>query len=135
MDGGKGQLGVAIEVLGEFELTEVVPVVGLAKQREELFLPGRSDPVLLPPGTQGLFLVQRVRDEAHRFAITAHREKRSKVSITSELDSIPGIGPTRRRALLKHFGSIEAIREASVEQLAAVPGMNLAAAQSIRERL
>ena len=121
VDGGKGQLGVAVEVLAEFELTEVVPVVGLAKQREELFLPGRSDPVLLPPGTQGLFLVQRIRDEAHRFAITAHREKRGKVSITSELDAIPGIGPTRRRALLKHFGSLEAIREASLEQLAAVP--------------
>lgn len=135
VDGGKGQLGVAIEVLAEFELTEVVPVVGLAKQREELFLPGRPDPVLLPPGTQGLFLVQRVRDEAHRFAITAHREKRGKVSITSELDAIPGIGPARRRALLKHFGSLDAIREASVEQLAAVPGMNLAAAQAIRERL
>lgn len=135
VDGGKGQLGVAIEVLAEFELTEVVPVVGLAKQREELFLPGRSDPVLLPPGTQGLFLVQRIRDEAHRFAITAHREKRGKASITSELDAIPGIGPTRRKALLKHFGSLEAIRDASVEQLAAVPGMNLAAAQAIRERL
>ncbi len=135
VDGGKGQLGVAMEVLAEFELTEVVPVVGLAKQREELFLPHRADPVVLPPGTQGLFLVQRIRDEAHRFAITAHREKRSKVSITSELDAIPGIGPTRRKALLKHFGSLEAIREASAEQLAAVPGMNLAAAQAIRERL
>ena len=86
-----------MEVLAEFELTEVVPVVGLAKQREELFLPGRSDRILLPPGSQGLFLVQRIRDEAHRFAITAHREKRGKVFITSELDAIPGIGPTRAR--------------------------------------
>jgi excinuclease ABC subunit C len=135
VDGGKGQLGVAVEVLAEFELTEVVPVVGLAKQREELFLPGRSDPILLPPATQGLFLVQRIRDEAHRFAITAHREKRSKVSIASELDAIPGIGPVRRRALLKRFGSLEAIREASEEELAQAPGMTLAAARSIRERL
>lgn len=135
VDGGKGQLGVAVEVLAEYELTEVVPVVGLAKQREELFLSGRSDPVLLPPGTQGLFLVQRIRDEAHRFAITAHRAKRSKASVVSELDAIPGIGPARRRALLKQFGSLEAIREASVEELAAVPGMTLAAAQAIRERL
>jgi excinuclease ABC subunit C len=79
--------------------------------------------------------VQRIRDEAHRFAITAHREKRSKASVTSELDAVPGIGPARRRALLKHFGSLDAIREASVEQLAAAPGMNLKAAQMIRERL
>jgi excinuclease ABC subunit C len=135
VDGGKGQLGVAVEVLAEFGLTEVVPVTGLAKQREELFLPGRSDPILLPPGTQGLFLIQRVRDEAHRFAITAHREKRSKVSVTSELDAIPGIGPARRRSLLKHFGSLEAIREASEEELAQAPGMTIAAARSIRERL
>jgi len=135
VDGGKGQLGVAMEVLAEYGLSEVVPVAGLAKQREELFLPGRAHPVMLPPGSQGLFLVQRIRDEAHRFAITAHREKRSKASVTSELDAVPGIGPARRRALLKHFGSLDAIREASVEQLAAAPGMNLKAAQMIRERL
>lgn len=135
VDGGKGQLGVAVEVLAEFGLTEVVPVVGLAKQREELFLPGRSDPILLPPGSQGLFLIQRIRDEAHRFAITAHREKRSQAALASELDAIPGIGPARRKALLKHFGSLEAIRQASVEELAAVPGMTLAAAQSVHERL
>ena len=78
VDGGKGQLGVAVEVLAEFGLTEVVPVVGLAKQHEELFLPGRREPILLPPASQGLFLVQRIRDEAHRFAITAHREKREQ---------------------------------------------------------
>jgi len=135
VDGGKGQLGVAVEVLAEFGLTEVVPVVGLAKQREELFLPGRADSILLPPASQGLFLVQRIRDEAHRFAITAHREKRGKVAIASELDAIPGIGPARRKALLKHFGSLEAIRQASVAELAAVPGMTVAAAQSVRERL
>ncbi len=135
VDGGKGQLGVAVEVLAEFGLTEVVPVAGLAKQREEFFLPGRSDPILLPPASQGLFLIQRIRDEAHRFAITAHREKRGKAAVASELDAIPGIGPARRRALLKHFGSLEAIRQATVEELAAVPGMTLAAAQSVRERL
>ncbi len=135
VDGGKGQLGVAMEVLAEFGLTEVVPVVGLAKQREEIFLPGRSEPVVLPPGSQGLFLVQRIRDEAHRFAITAHREKRGKASVASELDAIPGIGPARRKALLKHFGSLEAIRQASLEELAAVPGMTRAAAQAVREAL
>jgi excinuclease ABC subunit C len=82
-----------------------------------------------------LFLIQRIRDEAHRFAITAHREKRSKVSVMSELDAIPGIGPARRRALLKRFGSLEAIREASEEELAQAPGMTVAAARAVRERL
>lgn len=135
VDGGKGQLGVAMEVLAEFGLTEVVPVIGLAKQREEIFLPGRSEPILLPAGSQGLFLIQRIRDEAHRFAITAHRARRSKASVASELDAIPGIGPARRRALLKHFGSLEAIRQASLEELAAVPGMTRAAAQAVREGL
>lgn len=135
VDGGKGQLSVAVEVLAEFGLSEVVPVAGLAKQREELFLPGRSEGILLPPGSQGLHLVQRIRDEAHRFAITAHREKRGKAAVASELDAIPGIGPVRRKALLKHFGSLEAIRQATVEELVSVPGMTRAAAQAIRERL
>jgi excinuclease ABC subunit C len=135
VDGGKGQLGIAVEVLAEFQLTEVVPVTGLAKQHEELFLPGRSDGIMLPPGSQGLFLIQRIRDEAHRFAITAHREKRAKASVASELDAVPGIGPARRKALLKNFGSLEAVRLASVEELAAVPGMNAAAARAVRENL
>ena len=135
VDGGKGQLGVAMEVLAEFGLTEVAPVVGLAKQREELFLPGRAEGILLTPGSQGLFLIQRIRDEAHRFAITFHRQKRSQAAVASQLDAVPGIGPARRKALLKHFGSLEAIRQASVEELANVPGMTLAAAQSVREGL
>jgi excinuclease ABC subunit C len=135
VDGGKGQLGVAVEVLAEYELTEVVPVVGLAKQREELFLPNQPDPILLPQASQGLFLVQRIRDEAHRFAITYHRQKRGQRAVASELDAVPGIGPARRKALLKHFGSLEAIRQATVDDLAAVPGMNLSAAQSVRENL
>ena len=135
VDGGKGQLGVAVEVLSEFGLTEVVPVAGLAKQNEELFLPGRPDGLQLPRGAQGLFLVQRIRDEAHRFAITFHRQKRGKRAVASELEAVRGIGPARRKALLKHFGSLEAIRQASLEELGAVPGMNLTAAQSLRESL
>jgi len=135
VDGGKGQLGVAMEVLAEFGLTEAAPVVGLAKQREELFLPGRAEGILLAPGSQGLFLVQRIRDEAHRFAITFHRQKRSQAAVASQLDAVPGIGPARRKALLKHFGSLEAIRQATVEELAVVPGMTQAAAQSVREGL
>jgi excinuclease ABC subunit C len=135
VDGGKGQLGTAEEVLAQFGLTEVVPVVGLAKQHEELFLPGRREPVLLPAGSQGLFLIQRIRDEAHRFAVTAHRERRSKLAVASELDAVPGIGPARRKALLRHFGSLDAVRAAALEELAAVPGMTRRAAQSLRDSL
>ena len=135
VDGGKGQLGVAVEVLGEFDLFGQVPVVGLAKQQEEIFLPGRPKPVYLPRRSQGLFLVQRVRDEAHRFAITHHRTRRRRAGVASQLDSIPGVGPARRNALLKAFGSLDAIRMASVEQLVAVPGIPHAVALAIKEHL
>ncbi|MDY7076437.1 MAG: excinuclease ABC subunit UvrC [Chloroflexota bacterium] len=135
VDGGRGQLGVAVQVLKEFDLFAKVPVIGLAKQREEIFLPGRTRPVLLPRRSQGLFLVQRVRDEAHRFAITHHRTRRRRAGIASQLDSIPGVGPARRKALLKAFGSLDAIRAASVEQLAAVPGVPRAVALAVKEYL
>jgi len=135
VDGGRGQLGVAVEVLKEFDLLARVPVAALAKQREEIFLPGRARPVLLPRRSQGLFLVQRVRDEAHRFAITHHRTRRRRAGVASQLDSIPGVGPARRKALLKAFGSLDAIRAASVEQLAAVPGIPRTVAQAIKEHL
>lgn len=120
IDGGKGQLGRAVQVLETFGLADKVPVVGLAKQREEIFFPNRSEPLLLPRHSQGLYLVQRIRDEAHRYGITAHRKKRQKLGMASQLDSIPGIGPARRRALLKHFGSVDKIRDASIEELKAV---------------
>jgi excinuclease ABC subunit C len=132
VDGGKGQLNVALEVLEEYGLREVVPVVGLAKQREEIFLPGRSDPILLPRGSGALHLVQRIRDEAHRFAITHQRVRRQKSVFLSALDEVPGIGPRRRQALLKHFGSLEAIRQASLEELASVPGMTRAIAERLK---
>lgn len=135
VDGGKGQLGVALDVLERFGLLDKVPVVALAKEREELYLPGRADPVVLPPRSQGLFLIQRVRDEAHRFAIAHHRVRRQRRGIASELDNIPGVGPVRRKALLKAFGSIEAIRAASVEELAAVPGIPRTVAQAIKDHL
>jgi excinuclease ABC subunit C len=133
VDGGVGQLGVAVEVLKEHGLFEAVPVAGLAKQREELFLPGRSDSILLPRRSQGLFLVQRVRDEAHRFAITAHRTQRAKVGLASQLDVIPGVGPARRRQLLKRFGSLEGIRAASEDELATV--VPRAVAQAVKASL
>jgi len=135
VDGGKGQLNVALEVLDEFGLRDVVRVVGLAKQEEETFLPGRPEAVRLPRTSEGLFLMQRIRDEAHRFAITYHRHVRSQRTLTSQLDSIPGIGPRRRSALLKHFGSLEAIRASSIEELAVVPGMTRKVAQQLKENL
>ena len=135
IDGGKGQLGRAVDVLNKYGLAGKVPVVGLAKQQEELFFPNRSDPLMLPRHSQALYLVQRIRDEAHRFGITAHRRKRSKLGLASQLDSIPGIGPSRRKALLKHFGSLDKIRDASLEDLAGLPGMNSAAAESIKANL
>jgi excinuclease ABC subunit C len=135
VDGGKGQLNVALEVLDEFGLRDQVPTVGLAKQEEEVFVPGRSEPVRLPRASEGLYLMQRVRDEAHRFAVTYHRKVRGKQTIISQLDGVPGIGPKRRSALLKHFGSIDAIRAASVEELAAVPGMTRKVAEQLKGSL
>jgi len=135
IDGGKGQLGRAVKVLEAYGLADQVPVVGLAKQEEEIFFPHRSNSLMLPRHSQGLYLVQRIRDEAHRFGITAHRARRSKQGLASILDSVPSIGPARRKALLKHFGSIDKIREASIEELAAVPGMNTAAAESVKANL
>lgn len=128
IDGGKGQLSRAVKVLDQFGLSDKVPVVGLAKQEEEIFFPNKSKPTLLPRHSQGLYLVQRIRDEAHRFAITAHRKRRSKLGLASQLDIIPGIGPVRRKALLKHFGSIDKIREASIEELTTVVPANTAEA-------
>jgi len=117
IDGGKGQLGRAVQVLEKYDLMGRVPVVGLAKREEEVFFPHKSEPLLLPRHSQGLYLLQRIRDEAHRYGITAHRNKRQKLGMASILDEIPGIGPTRRKALLKHFGSVDKIRLASIEDL------------------
>ncbi|NTW13326.1 MAG: excinuclease ABC subunit C, partial [Anaerolineales bacterium] len=133
IDGGKGQLGRAVQVLEKFELLDKVPVVGLAKQQEEIFFPHRSESLLLPRHSQGLYLVQRIRDEAHRYGITAHRKKREKLGMASILDSIPGIGPSRRKALLKHFGSVDKIRGASIEELKVVVPEN--AAHAIKAHL
>jgi excinuclease ABC subunit C len=135
IDGGKGQLNAALEVLDEFELRDAIPIVGLAKQEEEIFLPGQPEPILLPRKSQGLFLVQRIRDEAHRFGVTYHRNLRDKSAVRSGLDEIEGIGPKRRQALLKHFGSLEAIRQATLEELAAVPGMNRRIAEELLAQL
>jgi excinuclease ABC subunit C len=136
VDGGKGQLGIAVEVLKEFDLFDKVPVVSLAKQFEEVYRPGISQPLILNRRSDALYLVQRIRDEAHRFAITTHRAKRTKLGMVSVLESVPGVGPGKRKALLKHFGnSIDAIRQATVEELSAVPGINRKLAETIKETI
>lgn len=135
VDGGKGQLSRAVQVLQDFGLTDKLIVAGLAKQEEELFLPNLPESILLKRNSQGLYLVQRIRDEAHRFAITAHRKRRSKLGLASQLDQIPGIGPSRRKILLKKFGSVEGIRKAVDEELLAIPGINYEILSSIRDHL
>jgi len=135
VDGGKGQLSRAVSVLEDFGLNDQIPVVGLAKREEEIFIPGKKRPILLPRKTEGLYLVQRIRDEAHRFAITAHRKRRTKLGMASQLDAIPGIGPSRRKALLQHFGSIEAIRQATDEEIASAPKMNQNLAEAVKTHL
>ncbi len=135
IDGGKGQLGRVVKVLENAGLADKVPVVGLAKQEEEIFFPHKSDSLKLPRHSQGLYLIQRIRDEAHRFGITAHRSRRTKQGMASALDSIPGVGPARRKSLLKHFGSVDKIRSANVDELTAVPGITQAVADSIKAHL
>lgn len=135
VDGGKGQLGRAIEVLKRFDLLGKVPLAGLAKQNEELFVPDQPTSIILPRQSQGLYFIQRVRDEAHRFAITAHRNRRAKEGLASRLDRVPGIGPARRKVLLNHFGTIENISQASLEELQAVPGITPALAEAIKAHL
>ncbi|MCB0035221.1 MAG: excinuclease ABC subunit UvrC, partial [Anaerolineales bacterium] len=135
VDGGKGQLAMAMEVLEEFDLSHVVPLAGLAKREEELFVPGSTLSVLLDRRSEALYLVQRVRDEAHRFANTGHRKRRNKAGTASILDSIQGVGPTRRRRLLERFGSLEGIRQATMEEIASVPGIPADVAQAIKSGL
>ena len=149
IDGGKGQLNVALEVLREHQLDDKIEVIALAKQHvlndararsveksdERVFLPQRKDPIVLPKNSTALFLLVRIRDEAHRFAITYNRELRRRARLRSVLDDIEGIGPVRRRSLLRHFGSLRRIREASAEQLALVKGVNLELAAEIRRHL
>jgi excinuclease ABC subunit C len=135
VDGGKGQLNRAVAVLEKYDLLDQIPVAGLAKQNEYLFIPGQSSPIMLTKGSQGLFLLQRVRDEAHRFAITSHRKKHTKSGLTSRLDAIPGVGPARRKALLGKFGSIQNILSASVDEISAIPGISESLAHSIKTQI
>jgi len=131
IDGGKGQLAAAADVMREMGVKEI-PVVGLAKQHEEIFVQDVSEPVVLPRASEALYLVQRLRDEAHRFAITYHRGVRAKSSIQSALDAVPGVGPKRKKALLRKFGSVRGIREASVEDIAATVGFTTTLAERVK---
>lgn len=134
VDGGKGQLSAALGVLTELGLDEL-PVAGLAKRFEELFVPGRSAPIVLPATAPALYLVQRIRDEAHRFAITYHRQVRGRRALASVFDDVAGIGPARRAALLRRFGSVRALRDASVEDIAGAPLMSRRLAERLKEAL
>ena len=134
VDGGKGQLSAAHDVLRNLGMDDV-PLAGLAKRNEELFMVDSQEPIRLDRRSQGLYLVQRVRDEAHRFAITYHRQLRSKRGMRSALDDVPGVGPTRKKALLRKFGSLQAIRAATLEEIAATPGVTPRVAAQVKERL
>ena len=134
IDGGKGQLSAARAALEEVG-AKSVPLASLAKENEELFVPGRKNAIVLPRNSPGLQLLQRLRDEAHRFALAYHTRVRRKKSFTSVLDGVPGIGPKRKRALMRQFGSVRGIKNAGLEELAAVPGMTRASAEKLKENL
>ncbi|KAB2348820.1 excinuclease ABC subunit UvrC [Actinomadura rudentiformis] len=134
VDGGPPQVAAAQRALDELGIDDI-EVCGIAKRLEEIWLPGDDDPVILPRNSESMYLVQRVRDEAHRFAINFHRQKRSKTMTASELDNVPGLGPARRKALLKHFGSLKRLKEATPEQIAEVPGIGLRSAAQIAAAL
>jgi excinuclease ABC subunit C len=131
VDGGAPQVAAASRSLAELGIVDVA-VCGLAKRMEEVWLPGDSDPVILPRTSEALYLLQRVRDEAHRFAITYHRQKRSTSMLVSMLDDVPGLGDTRRKALMKQFGSLKRLRAATVEELMVVPGIGRRTAEAVQ---
>lgn len=134
IDGGKGQVNGVYDVMRELGVTGI-SVIGLAKENEEIYLPHRSKPVLLPRTAKALQLLQRVRDEAHRFAIGYHQKVHKRSTFTSALDNVSGIGPRRKRALLRRFGSVRAIQQASVEELMAAEGITRKIAEGIKKQI
>ena len=134
IDGGKGQLSSALAVMLHLGVADI-PIASIAKKEEELFTPDSSEPIRLPRNAPSLFVLQQVRDEAHRFAITYHRKTRGRTSLKSALDLVPGIGPSRKRALMKRFGSVKAIREATDLELASTPGMTQRLAERVKDYL
>jgi excinuclease ABC subunit C len=134
IDGGKGQLNAVVEVLHELDMWGI-PVAGLAKENEWLYVPGQAEPIVLPPLSPALHLVMRVRDEAHRFAVEYHRNRRGKAMVRSALDTMEGVGPVRKKRLLLAFGSVAAIKRASVDEIAAVKGMSPSLASQVKAAL
>ena len=134
VDGGAPQVNAAQAVLDELGITDVA-VIGLAKRLEEVWVPSEPDPLIMPRNSEGLYLLQRIRDEAHRFAIAYHRSKRSKRMTASALDAVRGLGQTRRKALVAHFGSVARLKHASIEEITAVPGIGVATARAVLEAL
>jgi excinuclease ABC subunit C len=135
VDGGKGQLGVAVRVLEALGLEDEIPVCSLAKQFEEVYVPGNPDPIRLPRQSEALYLLQRIRDESHRFAISYHRQLRDKRMTTSVLDDITGLGPTRRKRLVKEMGGVTAVKQASLDDLKALPWLPDAVAENVYIKL
>jgi excinuclease ABC subunit C len=134
VDGGKGQLGVAKRVVESLGLADEIPVAGLAKRFEEVYVPDRSEPVEIPRGSEALFMLQRIRDEAHRFANTFHVERRSKRMTASSLDGIPGLGETRKTKLVKAMGGVNAVKRAALDDLKSLPFLPDAVAEAIHAR-
>ena len=134
VDGGKGQLNRAVDILSELGVVGV-PVIALAKRMEEVYLPGEAEPRVIPRGSDALYLLQRIRDEAHRFAITYQRKRREKTMTESAIDRLPGVGPSRRSALLKQFGSAKGLSIASLDEIARVPGIGAGLAAKIYEHM
>lgn len=134
IDGGRGQLNRALEVMEELGV-ENIATIALAKRMEEIFVPGREAPITVPRTSEALYLLQQIRDEAHRFAVSYHRLRRGKKMTRSALDGIPGLGEVRRKKLLRHFGSVKRIRAASLEEIEAVPGITRPVARAVREAL
>jgi excinuclease ABC subunit C len=134
VDGGKGQLGVAIEVVNELGLADEIPVASLAKRYEEVYVPGQSAPILLARGSEALFMLQRIRDEAHRFANTFHRELRGKRMVSSSLEGIAGLGDARAKRLVKEMGGVNAVKKASLDDLKILSWLPEAVAIAIYQR-
>jgi excinuclease ABC subunit C len=135
VDGGKGQLAVAVDVVRELGLEHEIPVAALAKRFEEVFVPGRSAPVVVPRGSEAMFMLQRIRDEAHRFANTFHRELRGKRMKRGLLDGVPGLGEARKARLVKEFGGVKGVKEAGLDALLAVSWLPEAVARAVHERV
>ncbi len=135
VDGGKGQLSVAERVLDELGLSEEIPVASLAKRFEEVYVPGQSEPVRISRQSEALYLLQRIRDEAHRFAITYHRQLRGKRMTTSVLDGVSGLGPTRKKRLVKELGGVGAVKQAGLDELKGLPWLPDAVAEAVYAKI